>query len=95
MSRFLESLHKATGTKLILSSAYHLQTNGTERNICSVEDLLTTCVLEKRDSWDSYLPFTEITYNNNFHSSIRITYFEVLYGVEFPFVGMNLVKVSC
>nr|KYP37777.1 Transposon Ty3-I Gag-Pol polyprotein [Cajanus cajan] len=38
-SRFWESLHKALGTKLRLSSAYHPQTDGqTERTIQSLED---------------------------------------------------------
>jgi len=44
-SRFWESLHKALGTKLKLSSAYHPQTDGqTERTIQSLEDLLRACV---------------------------------------------------
>ena len=46
-SIFWESLHKALGTKLRLSSAYHPQTDSqTERTIQSLEDLLRACVLE-------------------------------------------------
>ena len=46
-SRFWESLNRALGTKLRLSSAYHPQTDGqTERTIQSLEDLLKACVLE-------------------------------------------------
>ena len=46
-SRFWESLNRALGTKLRLSSAYHPQTNGqTEQTIQSLEDLLSVCVLE-------------------------------------------------
>ena len=31
-------------------------------------------------NWDSYFFLIEFTYNNNFHSSIRMAPFEVLYG---------------
>lgn len=80
-SRFWESLHKALGTKLRLSSAYHPQTDGqTERTIQSLEDLLRACVLEQRGSWDSFLPLIEFTYNNSFHSSIGMVPYEALYG---------------
>ena len=80
-SRFWESLQKALGTKLRLSSAYHPQTDGqTERTIQSLEDLLRACVLEQSGSWDSYLPLVEFTYNNSFHASIGMAPYEALYG---------------
>ncbi|GAU10407.1 hypothetical protein TSUD_417730 [Trifolium subterraneum] len=80
-SRFWESLQEALGTKLRLSSAYHPQTDGqSERTIQSLEDLLRACVLEQGESWDSCLPLIEFTYNNSFHSSIRMAPFEALYG---------------
>ncbi|GAU47917.1 hypothetical protein TSUD_404700 [Trifolium subterraneum] len=74
-------LHEALGTKLRLSSAYHPQTDGqSERTIQSLEDLLRACVLEQGESWDSCLPLIEFTYNNSFHSTIRMAPFEALYG---------------
>nr|KYP56354.1 Transposon Ty3-I Gag-Pol polyprotein [Cajanus cajan] len=80
-SRFWESLHKALGTKLRLSSAYHPQTDGqTERTIQSLEDLLRACILEHGGSWDSFLPLIEFTYNNSYHSSIGMAPYEALYG---------------
>jgi hypothetical protein len=80
-SRFWESLHKALGTKLRLSSAYHPQTDGqSERTIQSLEDLLRACVLEHSGSWDQLLPLIEFTYNNSFHSSIGMAPYEALYG---------------
>jgi transposase InsO family protein len=45
-SRFWKSLHKAMGTKLDFSSAYHPQTDGqTERVNQIMEDMLRACVL--------------------------------------------------
>jgi len=41
---------------------------------------LRAYVLEDSRNWDRYLPLIEFTYNNNFHSSIEITPYEVLYG---------------
>lgn len=74
-------MQEALGTKLRLSSAYHPKTNGQiERTIQSLENLLRACVLEQGGTWDSHLPFIEFTYNNNFHSSIRMVSFEALYG---------------
>ena len=80
-SRFWESLNKALGTKLRLSSAYHPQTDGqTERTNQSLEDLLRACVLEPKGSWESFLPLIEFTYNNSFHSTIGMAPYEALYG---------------
>lgn len=80
-SRFWESLRKALGTNLRLSSAYHPQTNGkTDMTIQSLEDLLRICVLVKEGACDGFLSLVEFTYNNSFHFSIRAILFEALYG---------------
>ncbi|MCI27758.1 retrotransposon protein, partial [Trifolium medium] len=78
---FWRTLHDALGTKLRLSSAYHLQTDGqTERTNQSLEDLLRACVLDDRGSWDDVLPLMEFTYNNIYHSSIGMAPYEALCG---------------
>jgi len=60
--RFWKSLQEALGSKLRLSSAYHLQTDGqSERTIQSLEDFLRVCVLEQGGTWDSHLPLIEFT----------------------------------
>ena len=80
-SRFWESLNRALGTKLRLSSAYNPQTDGqTERTIQSLEDLLKACVLEQKGICESFLPLIEFTYNNSFHSTIGMAPYEALYG---------------
>ncbi|GJX20533.1 putative reverse transcriptase domain-containing protein [Tanacetum coccineum] len=56
-SHFWRSLHKALGTRLDMSIAYHLQTDGqSERTILTLEDVLRACVLDFRKSWDRHLP---------------------------------------
>ncbi|GJR30395.1 putative reverse transcriptase domain-containing protein [Tanacetum coccineum] len=46
-SHFWRSLHKALGTRLDMSTTYHLQTDGqSERVIQTLEDMLRACVLD-------------------------------------------------
>ena len=76
VSRFWQSLQEAMGTKLKFSTTYHPQTDGQfERTIQTLEDLLRSCVLEWKGSWEDHLPLVEFTYNNNFHSSIGMALF--------------------
>ncbi|GJV05812.1 putative reverse transcriptase domain-containing protein [Tanacetum coccineum] len=63
-------MQEAFGTRLDMSTAYHPQTNGqSERTI-----------LNFGRSWDVHLPLVEFSYNNSYHSSVRCTLFEALYG---------------
>jgi transposase InsO family protein len=63
ISKFWEVLHKALGTKLLHSSAYHPQTSGqTERVNQILEDMLRACVLEFLQKWDDCLPLAEFSY---------------------------------
>ncbi|GKD11063.1 putative reverse transcriptase domain-containing protein [Tanacetum coccineum] len=80
-SRFWQTLQKALGTRLDMSTAYHPQTDGqSERTIQTLKDMLRACVIEFGGSWDVHLPLAEFSYNNSYHSSIRCASFEALYG---------------
>ncbi|KAI3797465.1 hypothetical protein L1987_32722 [Smallanthus sonchifolius] len=80
-SRFWQSLQKALGTRLDLSTAYHPQTDGqSERTIQTLEDMLRACVIDFGGNWDSHLTLIEFSYNNNYHTSINMAPFEALYG---------------
>ncbi|GJT89266.1 putative reverse transcriptase domain-containing protein [Tanacetum coccineum] len=77
----LETVQKALGTRLDMSTAYHPQTDGqSERTIQTLEDMLRACVIDFGGSWDVHLPLAEFSYNNSYHSSIRCAPFEALYG---------------
>ncbi|GJZ07997.1 reverse transcriptase domain-containing protein [Tanacetum coccineum] len=79
--RVWQSLHKALGTQLNLSTAYHPQTNGqSERTIQRLEDMLIACVIDFGNGWDRHLPLVESSYNNSYHTSIKVAPFEALYG---------------
>ncbi|GJT58386.1 reverse transcriptase domain-containing protein [Tanacetum coccineum] len=80
-SRCWQTVQKALGTRLDMSTAYHPQTDGqSERTIQTLEDMLRACVIDFGGSWDVHLPLAEFSYNNSYHSSIRCAPFEALYG---------------
>ncbi|KAL6225985.1 hypothetical protein ACLB2K_004833 [Fragaria x ananassa] len=45
-----------------------------------MEDMLRSCAMQFRWSWDNNLSLIEFAYNNSFHSSIGMAPFEALYG---------------
>nr|GEX33919.1 reverse transcriptase domain-containing protein [Tanacetum cinerariifolium] len=80
-SRFWQTLQKAFGTQLDMSTAYHPQTDGhSERTIQTLEYMLRACVIDAGGSWDVHLPLAEFSSNNSYHSCIRCAPFEALYG---------------
>ena len=82
-SRFWKGLMKELGVKLNLSTAFHPQTDGqSERTIKTLEDMLTSCLLQFKGHWNEYLPLVEFTYNNSYHSSIEMSPYEALYGKQ-------------
>nr|GFB74143.1 putative reverse transcriptase domain-containing protein [Tanacetum cinerariifolium] len=75
------SLQNALGTRLDVSTAYHLKTNGqSERTIQTLEDMLRACAIDFGKGWVNHLPLVEILYNNSYHASIKAAPFKALYG---------------
>ncbi|GKB15540.1 putative reverse transcriptase domain-containing protein [Tanacetum coccineum] len=66
--RFWQTLQKALGTRLDMSTAYHPQMDGqSERTIQTLEDMLRACVIDFGGSWDTHLPLAEFSYNINWY----------------------------
>ena len=62
------------------STTFLPQTDGqSERTIQTLEDMLRTCVINLKGSWDNYLSLIEFAYNNNYHASIGMPPFKALY----------------
>nr|GFA46789.1 putative reverse transcriptase domain, ribonuclease H-like domain, aspartic peptidase domain protein [Tanacetum cinerariifolium] len=79
-SHFWQTLQKALGTQVFMSTAYHPETDGqSERTIQTLEDMLRACVMDFGGSWDTHLPLIEFSYNNNYHKSLKCSPFEALY----------------
>nr|GEU30951.1 putative reverse transcriptase domain-containing protein [Tanacetum cinerariifolium] len=80
-SGFWRSLQEALGTNLDMSTSYHPQTDGqSERTIQTLEDMLRSCVIDFRSSWDRHFPLIKLPYNNSYHASIKAAPYEALYG---------------
>ncbi|GKD77419.1 putative reverse transcriptase domain-containing protein [Tanacetum coccineum] len=78
---FWQTLQKALGTRLDMSTAYHPQMDRqSERIIQTLEDMLRACVIDFGGSWDIHLPLVEFSYNNSYHLSIRCAPVKALYG---------------
>ncbi|GJX90106.1 putative reverse transcriptase domain-containing protein [Tanacetum coccineum] len=72
---------KNRSTQLDMSTAYHPQTDGqSKRTIQMLEDMIRACVMDFGKTWDIHLPLIEFSYNNSYHTSIKVTPFEALYG---------------
>ncbi|GKA96400.1 putative reverse transcriptase domain-containing protein [Tanacetum coccineum] len=81
VDRLTKTFQKALGTLLDMSTAYHPQTDGqSERTIQTLKDMLRACVIDFGNGWDIHLPLIEFSYNNSYHTSIKATPFEALYG---------------
>nr|GEY87194.1 reverse transcriptase domain-containing protein [Tanacetum cinerariifolium] len=77
----LDKLARILGTKLSMSIAYHPETNGqSKRTIQTLEDILRACVIDFRKGWVKHLPLAELSYNNSYHTSIKVVPYEALYG---------------
>nr|GFA69000.1 reverse transcriptase domain-containing protein [Tanacetum cinerariifolium]GFA70297.1 reverse transcriptase domain-containing protein [Tanacetum cinerariifolium] len=88
-SDFWRSLQKALGTRLDMSTAYHLETDGqSERTIQTLEDMLRACAIDFGKGWVNHLPLVEFSYNNNYHASIKAAPFEALYGRQVSFTRL-------
>ena len=42
--------------------------------------MLRACVIDFSGSWEEHLPLVEFAYNNNYHSSISMAFYEALHG---------------
>ncbi|GKC60769.1 putative reverse transcriptase domain-containing protein [Tanacetum coccineum] len=51
-----------------------------ERTIQTLEDMLRACVINFGKGWVNHLSLVEFSYNNSYHTSIKVAPFEVLYG---------------
>lgn len=68
-------------TRFNLNTSNHPQSYGPiERKIHIKEDMLRACILEDEGNWKQHLPLIEFEFNNNYHSSIRMTPYEAHYG---------------
>nr|GEY47723.1 hypothetical protein [Tanacetum cinerariifolium] len=49
------------------------------RMLQTLKEMLHACVMDFSSGWDKHLPLAEFSYNNNYHTSIKVAPFEALY----------------
>jgi len=69
------------GVKLRMSTTFHPQTDGQSEVVNKVIATYLRCVTgDPPRAWVDWLSWTEYCYNTSFHTALRATPFEVVYG---------------
>jgi hypothetical protein len=78
---FWKGLFKGFRMNLNFSTKYHPKSDGQKKRVNRViEDILRMYVMDKPSRWEDYLDLVEFAYNNGYHTSLKISPFEALYG---------------
>jgi hypothetical protein len=89
-SQFWQSVFKATGTNLKMSTVNHPETDGqTERVNQSVECYLRCFISAHPQHWAKWISLCEFWYNTNWHASLGKSPFELLYGRQPRYFGIT------
>ncbi|KAL1937390.1 hypothetical protein VTO73DRAFT_13796 [Trametes versicolor] len=80
-SVFWKEVHRLLGTKLLMSTSFHPQTDGaSERAIRNVAQILRTVVSPNQSDWVDRAPMVEFAINSSISSSTGFAPFELNYG---------------
>ena len=80
-SKFWKELHRLVGTKLLMSTAFHPQTDGvSEHAIRSVSQILRSLVNPQQTNWVEKIPLVEFAINSTISGSSTFAPFKLNYG---------------
>lgn len=80
-SAFWRELHRIVGTKLLMSTSFHPQTDGaSERAIQTISKMLRSMVEPSQNDWVDWLPMVEFAMNSCVSASTGFAPFELNYG---------------
>jgi hypothetical protein len=82
-SAFWQGLTELLGTRIVMSSSFHPQTDGqTQRINQTLETYLRRYVSVELNDWDTLLSRAEFAHNAAYHESIRSTPFKLNFGYD-------------
>jgi len=98
-SAYWSTFAQCLGTRRLLSTAFHPQTDGqTERMNQVLEQYLRAYMNYEQDNWATLLADAEFAYNNSKHDSTGVAPFELVYGRTIPSApgstGLDLTRLS-
>ena len=80
-SAYWRELFYLNGTSFNFSSSYHPKTDGQSEVVNRTLEMYLRCFTSSRPKeWLKWLPWAEFCYNTSWHSVIKKTPFEVVYG---------------
>ena len=80
-SIFWKELHRLMGSKLLMSTAFHPQTDGaTERDNRLIAQILCTVVLNDQQDWSDKCPMVEFAINSSINPTTGYAPFKLNYG---------------
>lgn len=81
ISRFWRELHRLLGVQLLMSTAYHPQTDGaSERAVRSAVQILRSAVRADQTDWVEKCPMVEFAMNSAISATTQFAPFEINYG---------------
>jgi len=84
-SAFWKDFFTLQGVELKMSSAYHPQSDGQTEVVNRCLENYLRCMCHARpEQWSKWLALAEYWYNTNYHTSSKMTPFEVVYGQPPP-----------
>jgi hypothetical protein len=94
-SALWQDLFKSLGVKLHFSTSYHSQTDGqTERVNQCLENYLRNMAFLQPKKWHHWLALAEWWYNTSFHTSLKMSPFQALYGRAPPMIAKLLIPAD-
>jgi hypothetical protein len=76
-----KDLFKRAGVQLRMSTAFHPQTDGQSEIVNKTIAMYLRCITGDRPrAWLDWLPWAEYCYNTSYHSALKATPFEVVFG---------------
>ena len=80
-SAFWREVHRTLGTKLLMSTSFHPQTDGaSERAIRNIAQILRSVVTPDQRDWIDKVPMVEFAINSSVNTSTGFAPFELTYG---------------